>query len=149
MRVDFYHLQKQVLEDVLPKLLEKAYVTGKKIKVKVGNEARVDFLNSLFWTYNDEAFLPHGSKKDGNADLQPIWLSADEDNPNDGEFLFLVDGATETPEVLEKFERIFNIFDGNSNEALNKAREFWKQLKSANVELHYWQQSSDGRWSEK
>ncbi|MBQ8870903.1 MAG: DNA polymerase III subunit chi [Alphaproteobacteria bacterium] len=149
MRVDFYHLQKQVLEDVLPKLLEKAYVTGKKIKVKVGNEARVDFLNSLLWTYNDEAFLPHGSKKDGNADLQPIWLSADEDNPNDGEFLFLVDGATETPEVLEKFERIFNIFDGNSNEALNKAREFWKQLKSANVELHYWQQSSDGRWSEK
>ena len=149
MRVDFYHLQKQVLEDVLPKLLEKAYVTGKKIKVKVGNEARVDFLNSILWTYNDEAFLPHGSKKDGNADLQPIWLSADEDNPNDGEFLFLVDGATETPEVLEKFERIFNIFDGNSNEALNKAREFWKQLKSANVELHYWQQSSDGRWSEK
>ena len=30
MRVDFYHLQKQVLEDVLPKLLEKAYASGKK-----------------------------------------------------------------------------------------------------------------------
>ena len=33
MRVDFYHLQKQTLEDVLPKLLEKAYSTSKKIKI--------------------------------------------------------------------------------------------------------------------
>ncbi|MBE6450813.1 MAG: DNA polymerase III subunit chi [Alphaproteobacteria bacterium] len=149
MRVDFYHLQKQILDDVLPKLLEKAYSTGKKIKVKVGTEQRVDFLNSLLWTYNEESFLPHGSKKDANAELQPIWLSDDENNPNRAEFLFLVDGATETPDVLETFERVFNIFDGNSNEALNKAREFWKQLKSANAELHYWQQSNDGRWSEK
>ena len=149
MRVDFYHLQKQILDDVLPKLLEKAYSTGKNIKVKVGTEQRVDFLNSLLWTYNEESFLPHGSKKDANAELQPIWLSDDEQNPNRAEFLFLVDGATETPDVLETFERVFNIFDGNSNEALNKAREFWKQLKSANAELHYWQQSNDGRWSEK
>ena len=149
MRVDFYHLQKQILDDVLPKLLEKAYSTGKKIKVKVGTEHRVDFLNSLLWTYNEESFLPHGSKKDANAELQPIWLSDDEQNPNRAEFLFLVDGATETPDVLETFERVFNIFDGNSNEALNKAREFWKQLKSANAELHYWQQDAGGRWIEK
>ena len=52
-RVDFYHLQNQRLEDVLPKLLEKAYGTGKKIVVKIGNEERVEFLNSLLWTYND------------------------------------------------------------------------------------------------
>ena len=42
-QVDFYHLQKQSLENVLPKLLEKAYATGKPIKVKVGNEDRVFF----------------------------------------------------------------------------------------------------------
>ena len=42
-RVDFYHLQNQRLEDVLPKLLEKAYGTGKKIVVKIGNEERVEF----------------------------------------------------------------------------------------------------------
>ena len=29
-QIDFYHLQKQTLEAVLPKLLEKAYGTGKK-----------------------------------------------------------------------------------------------------------------------
>mgnify|MGYP001038588715 CR=1 FL=1 len=74
-RVDFYHLQSQTLENVLPKLLEKAYETGKSVLVRVGNEERVEFLNALLWTYNDQSFLPHGSKKDGNAELQPIWLA--------------------------------------------------------------------------
>ena len=93
-RIDFYHLQKQTLEQVLPKLLEKAYETGAKIKIKIGNEARVEFINSLLWTYNEEAFIPHGSKKDGFAKEQPIWLSSDDDNPNNAEMLFLVDGAS-------------------------------------------------------
>ena len=50
-RVDFYHLQSQTLENVLPKLLEKAYETGKSVLVRVGNEERVEFLNALLWTY--------------------------------------------------------------------------------------------------
>ena len=149
MRVDFYHLQRQVLEDVLPKLLEKAYLTGKKIKVKVGTEPRIEFLNSLLWTYNDEAFLPHGSKKDGNAELQPIFLSSDSDNPNNADFLFLTDGAKANSEELLCFERVFNIFDGNNSEVLNQARNFWRELKELKAELHYWQQDTNGKWNEK
>ena len=92
-QVDFYHLQNQTLENVLPRLLEKAYSTGKKIVVKIGNEERVEFINSTLWTYNDQSFLPHGSKKDGFGEEQPIWLTAGNDVPNGAEFLFLVDGA--------------------------------------------------------
>lgn len=149
MRVDFYHLQKQTLEDVLPKLLEKAYSASKKIKVKIGNDIRVDFLNSLLWTYNEEAFLPHGTSKDGFADMQPIFLSSDDNIPNNAEYLFLVDGAFVDTDTLLKFERVFNIFCSNNNEALIKAREFWKELKKENIELHYWQQDNLGKWVEK
>ena len=35
-RIDFYQLQKNTLEEALPKLVQKAYETGKKIKIKVG-----------------------------------------------------------------------------------------------------------------
>ena len=147
-RIDFYHLQKQNLEAVLPKLLEKAYASGKTIKVKVGNELRVDFLNSLLWTYNDESFLPHGSKKDGNAEMQPIWLSADDDNPNGAEMLFLTDGALPPPDVTN-FTRVFNIFDGNNAEAVEKARSLWREFKNSGGELHYWQQDANGGWAEK
>lgn len=148
MRIDFYHLQKQTLEEVLPKLLEKAYATGKMIKIKVGNEDRVEFLNTFLWTYQDESFLPHGSKKDGSAEQQPIWLSAADDNPNNAALLFLTDEA-EIAADIAAYERIFNIFDGNNPQALEQARGLWKTLKNAGAELHYWQQDSSGSWHEK
>ncbi len=148
-RIDFYHLQKNTLEDVLPKLLEKAYGTHQKIKIKVGNEERVEFLNMHLWTYQDESFLPHGSKKDGATALQPIFLSETDDNPNNATLLFLVDGAMDEPDKLSLFERVFNIFDGTNPESLDAARTFWKLLKSAGFELHYWQQDNQGSWHEK
>lgn len=148
-RVDFYHLQQKTLDEVLPKLLQKAYSTGKRIKVKIGTEERVEFINSLLWTYNDESFLPHGSKKDGFANQQPIWLSADIENPNTALFLFLVDGAEENAETLTQYERVFNIFDGNSAEAVQQARRLWKEYKNSGCEVYYWQQDNAGKWIQK
>lgn len=148
-RVDFYHLQNQTLENVLPKLLEKAYETGKHIKVKIGNDERIEFINALLWTYNDQSFLPHGAKKDGFAELQPIWLSSGDDNPNNAAMLFLVDGALTSPEEAAKYDRTFNIFDGNSTSAVEQARTLWKELKSSGLEIFYWQQDSAGRWTQK
>lgn len=148
-RVDFYHLQNQTLENVLPKLLEKAYETGKKIKIKVGNEERVEFINTLLWTFDDQSFIPHGSKKDGFGEMQPIWISANDDIPNEATMLFLVDGAKAETDYVQQFERVFNIFDGNSETAVNNARTFWKELKNAGIEIYYWQQDSNGRWSQK
>lgn len=148
-RVDFYHLQSQNLETVLPKLLEKAYETGKSIVVRIGTAERVEFLNALLWTYNDQSFLPHGSAKDGNAELQPIWLTAGDDVPNLASLLFLVDGAKVTPAELDKFQRIFHIFDGNLPEAVDESRRFWKELKASGNECFYWQQDSSGRWNQK
>lgn len=148
-RVDFYHLQIKKLEDVLPKLLEKAYGLDKKVVVRVGNSERVEFLNGVLWTYDEQSFLPHGSKKDGAAGMQPIWLTADDDVPNNAEFLFLVDGASADMQEILGFERVFNVFDGNSNEALEKARAFWKELKNEGIEVFYWQQSANGSWQQK
>ncbi|MBO7555867.1 MAG: DNA polymerase III subunit chi [Alphaproteobacteria bacterium] len=145
-KVDFYHLQNQTLENVLPKLLEKSYQLGKKILVKIGNEERVDFINNLLWTYNEESFLPHGSKKDGHAEMQPIWLTSNNENPNNAEFLFLADGAIADCEEIAKFERVFNIFDGNSQTAVENARALWKTLKQQSFDISYWKRAANGTW---
>ena len=148
-RVDFYHLQKSNIEDTLPKLLEKAYALGKKILIKVGNEERVEFLNSHLWTYDEQSFLPHGSKKDGNSSLQPIWLTSQDDNPNNASILFLVDNAKINIDEISAFERVLNIFDGNNNDALTWSREFWKLAKSQELECYYWQKNDNGTWQQK
>lgn len=148
-QIDFYHLQKQTLDQVLPKLVEKAYETNAKIKIKIGNETRVEFINSLLWTYNEESFIPHGSKKDGFAKEQPIWLSSEDDNPNQATMLFLVDGATMSIDEMNKYERIFNMFDGNDEVALQQARDFWKEISSSGTTCNYYQQDDSGRWNKK
>lgn len=149
IRVDFYHLQKAPLEHVLPKLCEKAYATGKRIKILLGNEERVEFINSLLWTYTEDSFLPHGSKKDGFVENQPIFISAREENENQSQMLILADGATPSLDVLSQYERILNIFDGNDENALNRARAYWKEIKALNGELHYWQQNERGAFEQK
>lgn len=148
-RVDFYHLQKQSLDEVLPKLLLKAYASGKHIVVKVGNEERIEQINSYLWTFQDESFLPHGSKKEGFAAEQPIWLTSQNDNPNEAQFLFLTEGAECEVSELASYARIFNIFDGNSEQALNQARKLWKKYKESGCEVFYWQQNDSGKWEQK
>lgn len=148
-RVDFYHLQRMSLEDVLPKLLAKAYGTGQNIKVKTGDEGQTDKINTLLWTFSDESFLPHGSKKDGFAEQQPIWLTSEDDNPNAAKLLFLTGGAEITAENAQNYERIFNIFDGKNAEALQQARILWKEYKKSGFEVYYWQQNESGKWEQK
>lgn len=149
IRVDFYHLQRSPLEQVLPKLCEKAYSTGKRIKIQLGTEERVSFVNSLLWTYNEESFLPHGSKKDRFSEEQPIFISADENNPNGAVLLVLADGAMPSLEILQQYERVLNIFDGTNETSLNAARNYWKQIRELNGDLHYWQQNERGVFEQK
>ena len=80
--IRFYHLQTQSLEQALPGLLAKAITTGKRIIVRGTDEARLKKLNDSLWTYDAQSFLPHGTKKDGFTADQPIYLTADNDNPN-------------------------------------------------------------------
>ena len=76
--VSFYHLTRSTLEQTLPRLLEKALQGGARCVVMVGVHERVEPLNAHLWTYDPAAFLPHASRRDGDAASHPIWLT-DED----------------------------------------------------------------------
>ncbi len=146
-QIGFYHLVRQTLEQVLPKLLEKAVASGAKVVVLAGSSERVEFLNDHLWTYGDDTWLPHGSAKDGNAEHQPIWLTAIEENPNQAALLVACDGAA--PRALDQWERCLDLFDGNDGQAVEAARQRWKNWKEQGHELVYYQQNERGGWEEK
>ena len=148
-KVNFYHLQKTNVEQALAKLLEKAYATKKNVLVRVGTDERVEFLNTALWTFDDTSFLPHGSKKDGNADKQPIWLTSGEDNPNEAKILFLVDDAKADVEEIGDFDIVCNLFDGGAETSMELARDFWRKIKGSEHECCYWQQDETGGWKQK
>jgi DNA polymerase-3 subunit chi len=145
--VAFYHLQRSPLEQVLPRLLEKTLAAGKRAVVLAGSSDRVEALALVLWTYHPDSWLPHGTAKDGDAENQPIWLSPDDENPNGASFLFLTDGRDSRD--IGAFERCFDLFDGNDDDALAAARERWKARRDAGHDVTYWQQTESGGWERK
>lgn len=147
----FYHLARTSLEEVLPGLLEKTLERGWKAVVRVGNEARLEALDSHLWTYDEAAFLPHGRAGDGQGADQPVYLTAGEEVPNKADLLFLVDGAPIPDpggDTITQFERCILIFDGRDETALASAREAWRAAKDAGIDVSYWQQGARG-WEKK
>lgn len=145
--VMFYHLQRRPLESVLPTLLQKSLERGWRVVVQFGSIERCTALDAHLWTFAEESFLPHGTLADGEPEGQPIYLTTGPDNPNHAEIRFLVDGAGFCD--LAPYERVVLIFDGNDQDAVEAARQTWREVKSAGHDVTYWQQSDRGRWEKK
>lgn len=142
--VFFYHLQQQPLDRVLPRLLAVSLDRGWRVVVQTGSDERAEALAGLLWSFDDESFLPHGTKADGMPDLQPVWLTAADENPNGANVRFYVDGAAVGS--VEGLERAVIMFDGNDQEAVDKARQDWKRFRAEGRDVSYWQQDEQGRW---
>ncbi len=143
----FYQLSKFPLERALPKMLEKCLERDWKVTVQFGTEERCDAIDAYLWTYSDDGFLPHGTKKEGYPEHQPIYLTAEQDNPNEAIVRFLVDRAP-LPDPTQ-YKRVVYMFDGNDQEALQEARQRWKDVKDSDHELTYWAQTDSGGWERK
>jgi len=144
--IGFYHLASTALERSLPKLLERAWTQGYRIVVRAAYSERVEQLSATLWTYDEASFLPHGSARDGNAAMQPIWLTHSSENPNGASMLVLVDGVE--AEDLGSYARCADLFDGNDAGAIEAARSRWRRAREAGHALTYWQQTISG-WERK
>lgn len=141
----FYQLERRPLEKVLPDLLAISLERGWRVVVEVGSEERLEALDGLLWTYDDQAFLPHGTSADGHAAEQPIYLTCGPDNPNGATVRFLVDGAT--TQAFSDYQRVVYLFDAADPDAVASAREAWKAAREAGAEATYWRQEESGRWT--
>ena len=144
--IGFYHLTRTSDAAALPQLLGRTLAAGQRALVLCRTEARVAEIDEALWACTQPDWLPHGTARDGDADLQPIWLAAEDSAPNGATFLFLLDGA-ETPR-LGTFVRVFDLFDGADEAAVAAARVRWAAAKKAGHALAYWQQGPRG-WERK
>ncbi len=148
MRYDFYHLTLTPDEQALPRLLQKIMSLEQNAVILTDSQEKTAYLDDFLWSFEDDAWIPHSSLKDGNENIHPFFITNTLENPNNAKILILL-GAYEdiTLENLG-FERILDLFDGNNPEILGKARKRWKSAKENGYEIHYFQQTSKG-WEEK
>lgn len=146
--IRFYHLTRRPLEAVLPIMLERTVNRdGRRAVVMAASSERIESLNAHLWSYDDRGFLPHGSRVDGFAERQPVWLTEADEIPNEASVLFLTDGATSVN--IETVDLVCELFDGNDPMATEAARRRWKAYKEAGHSLTYWQQTDQGGWERK
>jgi DNA polymerase III subunit chi len=144
--VRFYHLERSGIEQVLPGLISKALENGHRIVVKTTDDREAERLNEHLWTYDPNSFLPHGTKREGFADKQPVWLTSNDDNPNNADVLILTP-STESNEQAN-YKLCCEMLDGRNEEAVTAARTRWQKYKDEGFTVTYWQQGAKG-WEKK
>ncbi len=146
----FYHLERQPLEKVLPLLLDKTLQRGWRAVVRSGLPQRLRHLSDAIWAWRDESFIPHAMSGEEHAALQPVWLTADEENPNHANVLFCIDGAAPRRADLERMERVIVMFPASDPSAVEAARSLWRKLAgNEDLDMTYWRQNASGQWEKK
>lgn len=145
--IRFYHLLSQTLDQALPAFLTKALSAGSRVIVRVPDEREAERLNAHLWTWRPEAFLPHGSSKDGFSSDQPIYLTDRDENPNSADILILTHGTSS--ESAGSYRLCCDFFDGSNESAVLAARQRWKAASTSGFDLTYWIQNEQGGWNKK
>jgi len=116
LRVDFY-----ILEEASPtarlrlgcKLAEKAYLSGQRALVRLGDPDELRSFDELLWTFMDGSFVPHdvlGSST--RAEDVPVLLSVG--GVPAGMFDIIINLAAEIPDCLAQTRRVAEIVDGDA-----------------------------------
>jgi DNA polymerase III subunit chi len=143
----FYHLERRSLEEVLPGLVEKSLARGWRALIRTDSAERSDALDTLLWTYDDQSFLAHAQSGEGEASLQPVLITTENENPNGAQILFCVGGVQPADwNGVSALARIVLLFDGRDSSALAGARNAWKEAKASGHDVTYWKESPSGKF---
>lgn len=150
-RVMFYHMTQKPLQESAPALLERARGQGWRVLVRSATPDRAGWLDEALWLQGDGSFLPHGVAGGPHDADQPILITdATAPAPDLSAFraLMAVDGAPVEAAEAAALERVFILFDGRDEAAVNLARGQWTALKNAGCHAQYWSEET-GRWQMK
>lgn len=145
-RVDFYRLSRDPVERVLPAIAARILGAGDRLLVVAASAMLRQAIDEALWTHQPASFLPHGHAETPDQALEPILIAGglDDTAANGARHVALADG--EWREGALGFDRAFLLFDNNR---IDDARATWRQLGAADgVEIHFWKQDDQGRWSE-
>jgi len=142
--IQFYHLLSTGPERAVPKLMEKALASDARVLMLFDNEAALKSMSDALWNHNPNGFLPHGSAREAHAEAQPILLALTDANLNHASILCVMDGSS--PASLPQFSKVLDVFDGNDEAAVTRARSRWASYKQAGYRLQYVQQQPGGGW---
>ncbi|GHU21595.1 hypothetical protein FACS189472_14320 [Alphaproteobacteria bacterium] len=140
-----YSTDTEKFQSVIIGLLEKVYSSEKKCIFFSPMEDRLKVIDKALWTFSTNAFIPHGDKKLGFCDKQPIYFTSVCENPNAATVLMMVDSFDYSSwnDNFEKIILVMNSSDKN-NSQLDVINELQSDLQKKLKNVRYWEQASSG-----
>ena len=141
MQADFYQLERDPVDKVLPVIAQRLLDQGERLLVIDGREGALERLSRALWAWKPDSFLAHGLAEGEDAAIQPILLTTGEEPLNGARHVALTDGVWR--DAALGFERAFYFFDDSTIDA---ARACWRTLKGREgVTARFWRQDG-GKW---
>lgn len=140
MQVDFYHLTRQPIAHLLPRLTERVLAEGERLLIVSENATQRAAIDRLLWDYVAESFVPHAQAGAADDAAQPVLIAADAPTANGARRILIADAVWR--DAALGFDRAFHLFDEDS---ITAARAAWKGLANREgVERRYWKQGESG-----
>jgi DNA polymerase III subunit chi len=135
-----YKLTNNPWKKVFPKLLEGVVSKGNKVHVLCAAE-KIKEIDDVLWTYEQLAFLPHGTSEDSHVENQPIILSSKPQALNGAKILAITNDNI--PENYKEYDKILFVFDASQHQSIPNVV---KQLEEYGIKKSYFIQNAQGAW---
>jgi DNA polymerase IIIc chi subunit len=147
IEVNFYQIE-NIIETPIAKtmapLLLKILEEKKKTLIYSKEIALIKAIDNELWNFGRNKFIPHVTVFDQGfvALKQPIFITNEENNHNEADYLLLLDEASK--DFVSKFSRIFYFYDLSKIQAAKKAATSYKPI--ATDFNCYKKDSASGKW---
>ncbi len=141
----FYHLEREPVTAVLPRILAGLFGRGERVCVMGAEKEPLVALSKLVWGLEDTSFVPQGFAWADADERDVICFAIDNYVPNGADHLIYT-GIM--PHSVDGIRRASVFFDGGLEADVMSARAVWKQFRAAGHGLKYWRQNEAGRWED-
>ena len=140
----FYKLKNSSSEIFLASLIEKSIENKWNSVVLLDNIERMEEINDFLWSYKDTSFLPHGSQNDKNSELHRVYLTCEEENPNDSDVIFSIDGLL--IKNINSWQRCIYIFNEQNLKVVDQLNFYKKSIDQSQHFIKSFEQNTNGKW---
>ncbi len=143
----FYHLMRAGLDDTVTIIVTRAMGQGWRVMLRGTDLGLLGRLDDKLWLGPEDGFVPHGLEGGPHDADQPVLLGL---GPiaNAAQGLVLLSGAEVQRDEVPALERVWLLFDGADEAAVQAARDQWTRLTGWGMAAQYWSDDS-GAWVKK
>lgn len=143
----FYHLTHAGLDDTVTMIIKRAVGQGWRVMLRGKDAGLLQHLDEKLWLGPEDGFLPHGLEGGLMDAAQPVLLGHGA-IANGAHGLVLLSGAEVAQDELAGLERVWILFDGADEAAVQAARGQWAALTGWGLAAQYWNDEA-GSWAKK